>query len=100
MRIKIISNNIKFNSSFTSIDKYIGQIFKVESLEENGNVDVNIKDVGLVTILPDEYEIVESKDIVRELDNFIGTYYPYELEKDDVKSFILANRVKLFEILR
>ena len=39
MRIKIIRNNIKFNSSFTSIDKYIGQIFKVESLEENGNAN-------------------------------------------------------------
>ena len=100
MRIKIIRNNIRFNNSFTNIDKYIGQIFEVKSLEENGNIDVNIEGVGLVTILPDEYEIVENKDIVRELDNFIRTYYPYELEKDDVKSFILANRVKLFEILR
>ena len=53
-----------------------------------------------MSILPDEYEIVESKDIVRELDNFIRTYYPYELEKDDVKSFILEHRIELFEILR
>lgn len=100
MRIKIIRNSIGFNCSFINIDQYIGQVFEVESSGDDGSVNVNLDGTGALRILPDEYEVVYAKDITKELDKFMRTYYPYELEIDTVKDFILANRVELFEILR
>jgi hypothetical protein len=60
-RIKIIKNDpSEYMKDFEPIDisQYIGNIYEVLKVHENGDVDVMLEE-GYMSIFIDEYEIVE-----------------------------------------
>ena len=98
MRVKIIKNAPEDDKAM-SIEQFIGREFITEAERENGIVEVDFGyGYGTMTVYPEEYEVI---DVTKELDNFLKSCHGLNgLDKDDLKDFILENRIALCKILR
>lgn len=96
MRVRIIANHPD-DPKGSSISEYIGKIFDAEQMHGTKNISVCFDiDVGTMTVYPDEYEVV---DIVKDLDEFIKRNCEFSITSQEIKQFILANRVGLTKLL-
>ena len=98
MKIKIIKN-APCSMGASNIGKYIGQIFEVETLHDNGNIGVDFDEgIGAITVYKGEYEIIE--DIQKEIKDFVNQYYKWGIGAEETIEFILENRVALVGLLQ
>jgi len=96
MRVKILKNCPPKPNSF-SIEKYAGKIYDATPLnDDNGTIQVDFGFVGTLIVYAGEYEIV---DIVKNLDEFINRNCEFSIASQEIKDFILANRVGLAKLL-